>query len=64
MGDKDVVIIDKGPWRVSFDEDKDDIDIMSDDFTHDVMFTIDGDFKDLDEKRKYAENIVRRLNKE
>ncbi len=57
------MVKESGPWRTVIDEDKRDINIMSDDFHHDVMLTIDGDFKDLDQKREYAEEIARRLNK-
>jgi len=61
--------VENGPWGVGThlkgiksDEIEIDVYIQSDDFTHDVSFTINGDFKDLEQKQNYAEEIVKRLN--
>ena len=49
--------MDKGPWRVINKNA-----IISDDFTHDVILRITGDFANSDEKLKYAKWLVNRLN--
>lgn len=40
----------------------DEVVIVSDDFTHDAHLKIIGDFKDVDEKKAYAQEIAKRLN--
>jgi hypothetical protein len=52
---------DIGIWTAS--SGCDGICIQSSDFTHDVMLILDGDFKDSEQKIKYAQHIVDRLNK-
>jgi hypothetical protein len=37
--------------------------VESDDFKHDVRLYVNGDFEDVEEKLKYAEQIAVRLNK-
>ena len=37
--------------------------IQSDDFTHDACLTISGDFANDQQRKHYAEEIVRRLNR-
>ena len=49
-----------GTWKAIKDDKA--VVIQSNDFTHDVMLIVDGDFKDLDQKLEYAEEIARRLN--
>lgn len=53
-------IEEKGPWKVEMGPKGPFI--MSDDFTHDVILRIDGDFRNPDEKLKYVNEITRRLN--
>jgi hypothetical protein len=48
--------MDKGPWVVI------NANAVSNDFTHDVVLRITGDFADYDEKLKYANWLVNRLN--
>lgn len=38
--------------------------ICSNDFTHDICLTVTGDFEDIHQKIKYAEEIARKLNDE
>jgi len=35
---------------------------MSDDFTHDVILRITGDFYSADQRKAYAENLAKKLN--
>jgi hypothetical protein len=49
---------DKGPWIV----EKDGKSIMSDDFTHDVVLRITGDFYRDEQRKAYAENLAKKLN--
>ena len=53
-------IIEKGPWKIFEDNKK--IGIISEDFSHDAILWIDGDFKDYYQKREYALEISKRLN--
>lgn len=46
---------DKGPWK------RDGLKFYSDDFTHDAMLTVDGDFSDADRER-YATWLLSVLN--
>ena len=55
-------IIEKGPWRLFNYSKPGEVDIISDDFTHDAILRIDGDFFDLEEKKAYALEIAKRLN--
>ncbi len=49
---------DKGPWNVS----EDGRFLYSDDFTHDVRITIGGDFYNDEQRKKYADNMAKKLN--
>ena len=53
---------DRGPWRAEVDPLMGHARIASDDASHDVVLRVDGNFKTLDEKRAYTEDIARRLN--
>ena len=55
-----MAIKETGTWKVI--DDGWAIAIQSNDVTYDVALTVDGDFKDLDQKLEYAEEIARRLN--
>lgn len=50
--------MDKGPWTI----DDDARCLRSDDFTHDVVLKISGDFSDDGERRRYAEELCSKLN--
>lgn len=52
------VVYDKGPWFVT-----DTHNVSSEDFTHDVILTISGDFESSWQKREYAEALCEVLNK-
>lgn len=59
------MIEERGPWRVAtylFPGGAVRVDIQSDDFTHDAVLTVTGDFKTPVQKIAYAEEIARRLN--
>lgn len=47
---------DKGPWHT------DGKLILSDDFTHDVSLALNGDFSNEEQRKAYAENLVKKLN--
>lgn len=51
---------DKGPWTVSNKEGR---SIESDDFTHDVMLSIGGDFESDEQRYAYAHGLANVLNK-
>lgn len=52
--------MDEGPWEVK--EDGCQVWIESDDFKHDVSLQLYGDFKDWDERTRYANWIAKALN--
>lgn len=54
------MITETGTWKAIKDDQA--VSIQSNDFTHDVMLIVDGDFKDIDQKLEYAKEIARRLN--
>ncbi|MCK5021157.1 MAG: hypothetical protein KAS32_29375 [Candidatus Peribacteraceae bacterium] len=54
------IVEDYGKWDIKIDGRT--IFIKSEDLTHDVFMVVDGDFTDPDQKRAYAEGIVKRLN--
>lgn len=54
-------ISESGKWHVDT-ADETDVFILRDDFEHDAMLIVDGDFKDLEQKLQYAEEIAKRLN--
>lgn len=49
---------DKGPWTVSVDGRS----IESDDFTHDVILRVTGDFYCDEQRKAYADNLAAKLN--
>ena len=51
---------DKGPWEPT---DKTGKAIQSDDFTHDVMLRICGDFASDEQRYAYAQGLAEVLNK-
>ena len=51
-------VVERGPWEVSDDGRT----IMSDDFTHDVMLAVSGDFGSDEDRKAYSDEIARRLN--
>jgi hypothetical protein len=57
---------DRGPWNVWVNTENHPNDkligIQSEDFTHDVMLQVTGDFRDEKQKIEYAEELVRKLN--
>lgn len=58
----DKTIYDKGPWQVVGEGfTSDSCAIHSDDFDHDVLLTLNGDFGDAQTKRAYAEGLVATL---
>jgi hypothetical protein len=58
---KDDSVEEEGPWHLYFDKGR-VTGIGSHDFAHDVMFGISGDFGGAEDKMRYANEIVRRLN--
>ena len=50
---------DKGPWTTNLDGKY----IQSDDFTHDVILRIGGDFESDEQRRAYAQGLADILNK-
>ncbi len=53
---------DAGPWKFDFSE-KGELALYSDDFNHDVMMRVSGDFGDKRNKEIYGEYICEILNK-
>ncbi len=49
---------DAGPWSASADGRT----ISSDDFTHDVLLRVSGDFANDAQRKRYADNLVAKLN--
>ena len=54
-------MIDTGEWSLCGDFKN--LYIQSDDFRHDVIFRIDGDFGSDKDKLEYLKDIISRLNK-
>lgn len=50
---------DKGPWEVS----KDGSAIQSDDFTHDVILRVTGDFYSDEQRKAYSDILAMKLNR-
>lgn len=66
---QDEKAMDKGPWQVRLVPDEEagfgcQVYVESDDFTHDVMLSIGGDFRSLKQKHQYAVFISGELNKD
>ncbi|BCG50280.1 hypothetical protein [Ralstonia phage RP13] len=57
---EEYVVVENGPWKAGRQGLK--VWIESDDFTHDVLMVVSGDFATTDDKFKYAEEMCRRLN--
>lgn len=51
-------MVERGPWEAS----EDGSTIVSDDFTHDVILCVTGDFAGGAQRKAYANEIARRLN--
>jgi hypothetical protein len=52
-----------GPWRVMVSNRvSGGVMVASEDFTHDVILIVQGNFGALSERVAYAEEIARRLN--
>ena len=51
------MIVDKGPWNISTN-----MELQSDDFTHDVRIKINGDFEGLADRLRYLNALKDRLN--
>lgn len=49
---------DKGMWVVS----DNGVSISSDDFTHDVILRVTGDFFSDEQRKAYSENLAAKLN--
>lgn len=57
---------DRGPWTVETWKDEngnDKVGLFSDDFTHDVVLNITGDFWDNKQRMMYAQQLADRMNK-
>ena len=52
--------MEKGPWRVAYDDGNPYL--MSDDFEHDVILSISGDFEDREQKTVYMRKFKDFLN--
>ncbi len=53
---------DKGPWSTLISETDEIIGILSEDFTHDVLLRVDGDFENDSQKIEYCERLAEKLN--
>jgi hypothetical protein len=53
--------VDKGPWYVI--ETRGRFSVVSDDFNHDVLLTISGDFDSKESRREYANWLAESLTK-
>ena len=51
---------DKGPWTVECDDHR--VWLQSDDFRHDVILRVDGDFWDMEQKKAYTQLLADKLN--
>ena len=52
------LVIERGPWYVS----EDGCGLSSDDFHHDASLMVEGDFANDEDRKRYADEIARRLN--
>jgi len=53
--------VDKGPWRLYGAPDN-PIGVISDDFEHDVVLNVSGDFEGIKQKKAYCEWLLIKLN--
>ena len=62
--------MDKGPWEIFYDDrvvdaetgQKRIIGISSDDFEHDVLLRVSGDFATYEDRHRYCELLAATLN--
>ena len=55
------VVLDKGPWSVVHWGDK--VGLQSDDFMHDVVLYVTGDFYDIEQQLEYARLLAESMNR-
>jgi len=53
--------MDKGPWQLFYRQNGTLCGVISDDFTHDVVLRVDGDFAEGD-KERYCRLLAAKLN--
>ena len=51
------MILDKGPWNIT-----PQMELQSDDFTHDVTIKMNGDFEGLADRLRYLNALKDKLN--
>lgn len=54
--------MDKGPWSLYHDQKGILVGVISEDFEHDVVLRVSGDFTDHAERLSYCEWLARKLN--
>lgn len=54
--------MDKGPWYVYIEPGGRVIGVSSDDFDHDAVLELKGDFEDNEQRRKYCQWLATALN--
>ena len=54
--------MDNGPWRIFYDIRGEAIGVESDDFDHDVLLKVKGDFLNKDQMEIYCQLLVNKLN--
>ena len=54
--------MDKGHWNLCSEPGGKLVGVSSDDFEHDVLLRVDGDFESDQQKREYCVWLMRRLN--
>jgi len=64
LSDTKFKLVDGGPWRLYYSAppNKKLVGIISDDFTHDVVLNISGDFANDDQFKQYCELLAKELN--
>ena len=55
---------DKGPWSIYTSQDGTLVGVISDDFEHDVVLRVDGDFEGAAQRLAYCEWLAAKLNLE
>jgi hypothetical protein len=58
------MISDKGKWSVFYKENGRPEGVISDDFDHDVVLRVSGDFVDKHERLRYCQWLAAKLNGE
>lgn len=54
----------KGPWNIFITESGSEqkiVGVLSDDFDHDVLLRVDGDFESQEQKREYCNALIEKL---